>query len=370
MAPSKIFEPFDLGPLHLSNRTVMAPLTRSRATSDGVPKEMHVEYYRQRAGAGLIISEATNISVEGRGYAWTPGIYSDEQVTAWKKVTDAVHAEGGKIVLQLWHVGRISHPDLQPDGQLPVAPSAVKPSGKAFTEEGFKDHVEPRALEESELPRLIQDYVRATRNARAAGFDGVEVHSANGYLLDQFLRDGTNTRTDRYGGSIENRMRFPLEVVDAVVAAWDKEHVGIRISPVTVMGGSSESDQQGLFNAYVEELDKRGLLYLHVIEGQTGGDRDKDGFDYHALRQRFHGTYMGNNEYDIPLAQQRLEAGEIDLVCFGKLFISNPDLVTRIRLGAPLNDWDKDTFYGGDEHGYTDYPALTPEEQARYGQAA
>jgi N-ethylmaleimide reductase len=370
MVHSKLFEPFDLGPLHLANRAVMAPLTRSRATSDGVPKAMHVEYYRQRAGAGLIISEATNISVEGRGYAWTPGIYSDEQVTAWKKVTDAVHAEGGKIVLQLWHVGRISHPDLQPGGAAPVAPSAVKPEGKAFTEEGFKDHETPRALEESELPRVVADYVKATRNARAAGFDGVEVHSANGYLLDQFLRDGTNTRTDRYGGSIENRMRFPLQVVDAVVAAWDKEHVGIRISPVTVMGGSSESNQQGLFDAYVEELAKRGLLYMHVIEGQTGGDRKKDGFDYEAIRQRFGGVYMGNNDYDLDLAVERLAEGKVDLVCYGKLFISNPDLVTRLELGAPLNEWDKDTFYGGDEKGYTDYPALSQEERARYAQAA
>lgn len=370
MVHSKLFEPFDLGPIHLANRAVMAPLTRSRATSDGVPKEMHVEYYRQRAGAGLIISEATNISAEGRGYAWTPGIYSDEQVTAWKKVTDAVHQAGGRIVLQLWHVGRISHPDLQPGGAAPVAPSAVKPEGKAFTEAGFKDHETPRALEESELPRVVADYVKATRNARAAGFDGVEVHSANGYLLDQFLRDGTNTRTDRYGGSAENRMRFPLEVVDAVVAAWDREHVGIRISPVTVMGGSSESDQQGLFNAYVEELAKRDLLYMHVIEGQTGGDRAKDGFDYEAIRHRFGGVYMGNNDYDLDLALERLGEGKVDLVCYGKPFISNPDLVARLELGAPLNEWDQDTFYGGDEKGYTDYPALSKEERARYAQAA
>ncbi|WP_102957933.1 alkene reductase [Mangrovicella endophytica] len=366
MSKSKLFEEVDFGPIRLSNRIVMAPLTRSRATSDGVPKAMHVEYYRQRASAGLIISEATNISVEGRGYAWTPGIYSDEQVAAWKKVTDAVHAEGGRIFLQLWHVGRISHPDLQPNGAAPVSASAVKPSGKAFTEEGFKDHETPRALEEAELPRVTEDYVKATKNARAAGFDGVEVHSANGYLLDQFLRDGTNLRTDRYGGSIENRMRFPLEVLDAVIATWDKEHVGIRISPVTVMGGSSESDQQRLFNAYVEEIAKRQPIYLHVIEGQTGGDRGKDGFDYDALRQRFDGLYMGNNNYDLDLAVKQLDAGEVDLVCFGKPFISNPDLVARLQLGAPLNAWDQATFYGGDEKGLTDYPALTPEERARY----
>lgn len=371
MADASLFDPFDLGPLHLSNRAVMAPLTRSRATTDGVVKDMHVEYYRQRAGAGLIISEATNISVEGRGYAYTPGIYNDEQVAAWKRVTDAVHAEGGKIVLQLWHVGRISHPDLQPDGGLPVSASAVKPEGKAFTEEGFKDHVTPRALETAELPRVVEDYVRATVNARAAGFDGVEVHSANGYLLDQFLRDGTNQRTDAYGGSPENRMRFPLEVLDAVIAAWDKDHVGVRISPVTIMGGNNtETDKQGLFNAYVDEIEKRGVVYLHVIEGQTGGDRAQDGFDYGALRQRFTRAYMGNNDYDLDLAVKRLAKGEVDLVCYGKLFISNPDLVDRLRLGAPLNEYDKDTFYGGDERGYTDYPALTVEERARYAKAA
>ncbi|RYE74583.1 MAG: alkene reductase, partial [Hyphomicrobiales bacterium] len=215
MAKSKLFDAFDLGPTHLANRLVMAPLTRSRSDEAGNLLDRHVEYYRQRAGAGLIISEATNISPEGRGYAYTPGIFNDAQVAGWKKVTDAVHAAGGKIFLQLWHVGRISHPDLQPGHAAPVAPSAVKPDGKAFTVEGFKDHETPRALEESELPRVIEDYVKATKNSKAAGFDGVELHSANGYLLDQFLRDGTNLRTDRYGGSIENRMRFPLEVLDA-----------------------------------------------------------------------------------------------------------------------------------------------------------
>ena len=369
MAKSKLFEPYDLGPTHLSNRLVMAPLTRSRATSEGNLLDRHVEYYRQRAGAGLIIMEATNISPEARGYAYTPGIFSDEQVRGWKRVNDAVHQAGGKTFLQLWHVGRISHPDLH-GGALPVAPSAVKPSGKAFTEEGFKDHETPRALKASELPRVIADYVKAVGNAREAGFDGVELHSANGYLLDQFLRDGTNLRTDEFGGSIENRMRFPLQVLDAVIGAWDAEHVGIRISPVTVMGGSFESDQQAVFNAYVEEIDKRHPVYLHVIEGQTGGDRAKDNFDYDALRQRFHGTYMGNNEYDRALGIERLEEGKVDLVCYGKLFISNPDLPARLELNAPLLPWDQATLYGGDEKGYTDYPALTAEEVTRYAAAA
>ena len=370
MAHKKLFEPLQVGAVQLANRIVMAPLTRSRASSDGVPNDLHVEYYRQRAEAGLIIAEATNISVEGRGYAWTPGIYTDEQVAAWKRVTDAVHAEGGKIVLQLWHVGRISHPDLQEGSQLPVAPSAIKPKGKAFTEDGFKDHETPRALEASEMPRLIEDYVHATRNARAAGFDGVEIHSANGYLLDQFLRDGANTRTDEYGGSIENRLRLPLAVVDAVVAAWDADNVGIRISPTTNANDLQDSDPQPVFDRYVEELSKRGLFYLHVVEGDTGGARDRVPFDYGKLKAKFGGVYMGNNGYDEALANRRLDAGDIDLVCFGKPFISNPDLVTRMKLGAPLNDWDQATFYGGGAEGYVDYPELTPEERARFAQAA
>ncbi|KQT88418.1 alkene reductase [Aurantimonas sp. Leaf443] len=370
MSSSKLFEPFDLGPNRLANRVVMAPLTRSRATPDGVPRQMHVDYYTQRASAGLIINEATNISVEGRGYAFTPGIYTDEQVEAWKKVTDGVHAAGGKIFLQFWHVGRISHPDLQENGQLPVAPSAVTPKGQAFTEEGMKDHVTPRALETDELPRVVADYVHAAENAKKAGFDGVEVHSANGYLLDQFLRDGANKRTDAYGGSVENRLRFPLEVIDAVVKVWGSDRVGVRISPVTSAGDLADSDPQPLFEAYVAELSKRKLAYLHVIEGQTGGPRDKDGFDYKRLRALYDGVYMANNGYDEALGEKRLEAGEIDLVCFGKPFISNPDLVERMEIGAPLAEWDQKTFYGGDEHGYTDYPKLSVEERARYAKAA
>ncbi|WP_158871612.1 alkene reductase [Antarcticirhabdus aurantiaca] len=368
MTHSKLFEPFDLGPIRLANRIVMAPLTRSRATSDGVVKDMHVTYYAQRAEAGLIVTEATNITVEGRGYAWTPGIYTEEQVAAWRKVTDAVHAKGGKIVLQLWHVGRISHPDLQENGAKPVAPSAVTPKGQAFTEEGFKPHEEPRALERDELPRVVADYVKATKNAKAAGFDGVEVHAANGYLLDQFLRDGANKRTDDYGGSIENRIRFPLEVVDAVIAAWDAQHVGIRISPVTPANDLTDSYPQLVFDRFVEELGKRKLMYLHVVEGQTGGSRDLP-FDYAKLRQAFGGVYMSNNGLTRELAEKELEAGEADLVCFGRPFIANPDLVTRLRIGAPLAEGDKATFYGGDEKGYIDYPALTDEEK-RQAEAA
>ncbi|MBO0905488.1 alkene reductase [Jiella sonneratiae] len=366
MKHEHLLQPYDLGPIALKNRIVMAPLTRSRATSDGVPKDIHVEYYRQRASAGLIVSEATNISPEGRGYAWTPGIFNDEQVAAWKKVTQAVHGEGGKIVLQLWHVGRVSHPDLQPGGALPVAPSAIAPAMKAFTEGGMKDAVAPRALEASELPRVVADYAKATENAKAAGFDGVEIHSANGYLLDQFLRDGANRRTDEFGGSVENRLKFPLMVVDAVSKVFGPERTGIRISPVSPANDLKDSDPASVFTAYVEALSARKLAYLHVVEGATRGDRDPHAFKAWSLRRHFDGTYMGNNNYTPDLAEERLAAGDIDLACFGRPFISNPDLVERIRLGAPLAEWDEATFYGGAEAGYTDYPALTEEERRRY----
>ncbi|WP_285295686.1 alkene reductase [Aureimonas altamirensis] len=369
MSQHKIFEPVDLGPVRLRNRVAMAPLTRSRATPDGVPKEMHVEYYRQRADAGLIIAEATNISAEGRGYAWTPGIWTDSQVVGWRKVTDAVHEAGGHIYLQLWHVGRVSHPDLQPGGALPVAPSAVKANGQSFTEAGMQDMVTPRALDISELPRVVDDYRHAARQAKIAGFDGVEIHSANGYLLDQFLRDGANKRTDAYGGSVENRMRFPLEVVDAVTEIWGAERTGIRISPVSPANDLLDSDPAEVFVPYVEELSRRKLVYLHVIEGATRGERDVNRFKPWSLRDHFSGLYMANNGYTRDLALERVDSGEIDMACFGRPFISNPDLVRRLELGAPLAKWDESTFYGGDERGYTDYPALTPEEIARYGRA-
>lgn len=370
MATSKLFESFTLGPIELKNRIVMAPLTRSRATSEGDVLDRHVEYYRQRASAGLIITEATNISPEGRGYAWTPGIFSDSQVAGWKKVTDAVHEEGGKIVMQLWHVGRISHPDLQPGNALPVAPSAIKPKGQAFTEEGFKENVTPRALEKDELPRVVADYVKATENAKAAGFDGVEVHSANGYLLDQFLSDHTNTRTDEYGGSVENRMRFPLEVVDAVVKAWSADRVGIRVSPLSAANDILDSNPEETFTAYTRELAKRGLMYLHAIEGATRGARDPHHFKVWALKEEFGGVYMGNNGYDRNIAVSRVQNDVVDLVCFGRPFISNPDLVERIEIGAPLAPYDEKTFYGGDERGYLDYPKLTEDEKRQYSDAA
>ncbi len=353
-----LFQPARLGPLALPNRIVMAPLTRSRTGSRGIPGPLNAEYYAQRASAGLIVAEATQISPQGQGYAFTPGIHDPAQVAGWTLVTEAVHQAGGRIVLQLWHVGRISHPSLQPGGGLPVAPSAIRPEGKAFTESGFQDFVTPRALETAEIAGIVEDYRRATVNAQAAGFDGVEIHAANGYLIDQFLKDKTNQRTDRYGGSIENRTRFLEEVTEAVVGAWSADRVGIRISPVSPANDIADSDPQPLFDHVVAQLNRFGLVYLHVVEGATGGPRDNIAFDFQALRQAFDGAYMANNGYDLALAQETLRAGRADLIAFGRSFIANPDLVERLRTGATLAELDRETLYGGGAKGYTDYPAL------------
>ncbi|MCR0983655.1 alkene reductase [Roseomonas populi] len=358
-AASPLFQPTRIGAIELANRVAMAPLTRSRALAGDVPRPTAATYYAQRASAGLIISEATQISQQGKGYAWTPGIHSKEQVQGWKAVTEAVHAKGGKIVAQLWHVGRISHPDLQPGNARPVAPSAITPQGQAFTEAGFKPHEEPRALELDEIPGIVATYAQAARNARDAGFDGVEIHAANGYLIDQFLRDGSNKRIDNYGGSIENRIRLMLEVTQAVTDAIGADRTGIRLSPVTPANDARDSDPFPLFKRAVEALAPFNLAYLHMIEGATGGPRDVvPGFDYAALKAAFRGPYMANNGYDFALADTALREGRADLIAFGRPFIANPDLVERMKAGAPLATPDKATFYGGDEHGYTDYPAL------------
>ncbi|MEN0074953.1 MAG: alkene reductase [Paracraurococcus sp.] len=354
-----LFQPFQLGPLALPNRVVMAPLTRSRAGSKGIPGPLNAEYYAQRASAGLIIAEATQISPQGQGYAFTPGIHDEAQVAGWRQVTEAVHAAGGRIVLQLWHVGRISHPSLQPGGAPPVAPSALRPEGQAFTETGFQPFETPRALETDEIAGIVGDYRQAALNARRAGFDGVEIHGANGYLIDQFLRDKTNRRTDLYGGSIENRTRFLLEVTEAVTAVWGGDRVGLRISPVSPANDIADSDPQALFGHVAEQVNRFGLAYLHVVEGATGGPRDNLPFDFAALRRAFRGAYMANNGYDLALAQATLREGRADLIAFGRPFIANPDLVERLRRGAPLNALDPATLYGGDAKGYTDYPALT-----------
>ncbi|MBD5605825.1 MAG: alkene reductase [Candidatus Eremiobacteraeota bacterium] len=358
-----LFSPLKVGALELRNRIVMAPLTRNRAThGTDVPHGLNAEYYAQRASAGLIVSEATQISPTGKGYAFTPGIYSPEQIAGWKLVTDAVHAAGGTIVLQLWHVGRFSHPALQPGGALPVAPSAIAPVGqKTFIETGeFVDVGTPHALSIAEIAGIVDDYRTATRNALAANFDGVEIHAANGYLIDQFLRDGANERTDEYGGSVENRLRFANEVIAAVVAIAGAERTGIRISPVTPASGLSDSNPAAVFFPFVDAIDAAKLAYVHVVEGATGGARDFAPFDYHALRKRFHGVWMVNNGYTEQMAVDAIASEYADLVSFGKLFIANPDLVERFRAGADFNDLDADHMYGGGAEGYTDYPFLTP----------
>lgn len=355
----RLFESVQLGPYLLANRIVMAPLTRSRALEGDVPSELAITYYRQRASAGLIIAEATQISPQGKGYVLTPGIYNDAQVQAWKKITAAVHSAGGRIFLQLWHVGRISHPSIQLNGELPVAPSAIAPAGNAYNGDGYVPMVTPRALRLDEMPGIVEQYRSAAVNALAADFDGVEIHAANGYLLDQFLRDKSNQRTDAYGGSIENRTRLLTEVTTAVTAVWGGDRVGVRISPLSKFGDIADSNPQALFTHVIDQLNHFNLAYLHVIEGDTGGEREPaGGFDLQILRDRFNGAYMANNGYDADLAEQHVTKRQADLVAFGRPFIGNPDLVERIRIDAPMNPLDQATLYGGGAHGYVDYPTL------------
>ncbi|HET7493067.1 MAG TPA: alkene reductase [Bradyrhizobium sp.] len=356
--PSKLFEPYKLGPITLPNRLVMAPLTRNRAVEGQVPGPLAADYYAQRASAGLLITEASQVSQQGQGYQDTPGIYSKEQVAGWRKITDRVHARGGRIFIQLWHVGRISHTSLQPHGGKPVAPSAIRAKVKTFVGGVFTETSEPRALELSEIAGIIDSFKRGAANAVAAGFDGVEIHGANGYLLDQFAKDGANKRTDAYGGSIENRARLMVEVAKAVSSEVGAQRTGIRIAPVTPANDISDSNPQPLFDHIVDRLNALKLVYIHVVEGATGGARDIAPFDYASLRQRFDGAYIANNGYDFELAESVLSANQADLIAFGKPFIANPDLVERLKRGAPLNIPDKATFYGGGAKGYTDYPTL------------
>lgn len=356
---SGLFEPLRLGDLTLPNRIVMAPLTRNRAThGSDAPNALMTTYYAQRASAGLLITEASQISHQGQGYVWTPGIYTEAQVAGWRAVNDAVHAKGGRIFIQLWHVGRISHVSLQPNGGKPVAPSAIPAKGKTYIESGFAELSEPRALELGEIPGIVADYARAGEMAKRAGFDGIEIHAANGYLLEQFLKDGANKRTDAYGGSIENRARLTLEVVAALAKVWDPSRIGIRLSPVTPANDITISDPQPMYDYLVGELNRFKLGYVHVVEGATGGPRDAAPFDYDALRKAFKGVYIGNNGYTGAMAAEAVASGKVDAVAFGKAYIANPDLVERLRAGAPLNTPDQKTFYGGGEQGYTDYPSL------------
>lgn len=356
----KLFTPFTAGEIEADNRVVMAPLTRNRADNDtGEVAEMHVDYYRQRAGAGIIITEATQISPEGKGYFQTPGIHTEGQVAAWRKVTDAVHEEGGKIVLQLWHVGRISHTSLQPGGAQPVAPSAIAAGVKTFTTKGFEETSEPRALELDEMPRLVADFAHAAEMAKKAGFDGVEVHGANGYLLDQFLKTGSNKRDDAYGGSVENRARLLFEVLDAVTEVWGGNRVGLRLSPFSPANGIDDDKPQETFEYIVKGLNRYNLAYLHLVEGATGGSRElEEGESIKALRKLFDGPYMANNGYDREMAMRALANGEADLIAVGRPFIANPDLPRRWEMNGPLNEGDTATYYGGGREGYTDYPAL------------
>lgn len=356
--PNALFSPYRLGDLELSNRLVMSPMTRSRAVEGNVPNPLAPTYYAQRASAGLILTEATQVSPQGVGYIRTPGIHSAEQVRGWRAITDAVHRAGSKIFAQLWHVGRVSHPDFH-GGALPVAPSALPVEGEAFTTKGRTKLVTPRALEIDELPGIVATFRAGAENAKAAGFDGVELHGANGYLLDQFLRDGSNRRTDAYGGSIENRARFLLEVVDAVTAVWSPQRVGYKVAPY--FSGYSMSDSHPLetFSFIASELSKRGLLYLHVTEAVNDPAKPAgSGRATPILRGKFKGALIANGGYDVRTAQAAIARGEADLVAFGVPFLANPDLPVRYRSDAALNAPDQATFYAGEEKGYIDYPAL------------
>ena len=350
----KLYTPFQLADMTLSNRMVMAPLTRNRASEGNVPTDMNAAYYRQRSTAGLIITEATQVSADGVGYPATPGIHSAEQVDGWKKVTQAVHEAGGKIFLQLWYCGRISHPSLLPEGKMPVAPSAIKPEGEAVTFTGMQAYVEPRALETDEMAGIVDQYRHAAKQAKAIGFDGVEVHAANGYLIDQFLRDGSNHRDDIYGGNVENRMRLLNQVLDAVCEVWSSNRVGVRLTPENSFNSMSDSDPVKHFSYFIKQLNARKLCYLHILEGDMLTQQRN--LDYTAFRDLYEGVYMANQGYTKERAEQALNDNDCDLIAFGVLFLSNPDLVRRFQTGASLNAVDMDTFYGGDEKGYTDYP--------------
>jgi N-ethylmaleimide reductase len=354
-----LFSPYQMGPFRLKNRIVMAPLTRSRAGVGNVPSTMAVIYYSARAGAGLIITEATQASAGGQGYVSTPGIYSEEQIKRWSMVTEAVHGEGGVIFVQLWHVGRISHPDFR-GGELPVAPSSVAPRGMStFTPSGLKPIPTPRALELDEIPGIVDEFRQAAKNARAAGFDGVEVHGANGYLLDQFLQDCTNQRTDRYGGSVENRARLLLEVVDAVAGVLGPERVGVRLSPGGTFNDMMDCDPEGIFDYVVQRLGERNITYLHLIEpAQNSGEHPVPDLSARHFRPLWPRTLIVAGGYTLERAQEVIKEGRADLVAFGQLFLANPDLPARFRRRAQLNKPDPETFYTGGAKGYIDYPTL------------
>ncbi len=357
-----LFDTYKLGPYELPHRVVMAPLTRSRSRQPGnIPHALNACYYRQRASAAFIVTEATQVSQQGQGYAWTPGIHTGDQVEGWRLVTDAVHEAGGRIFSQLWHVGRISHPSLQSDGQLPVAPSAIKPSAKAFIEnengEGtLVPFVTPRSLQTMEIPYIVEQYAHGAKNALAAGFDGVEIHAANGYLLDQFINSSTNERDDEYGGSAENRARLLMEVLDAMCEIWEPNKVGVRISPYGTFNDMGDDNPEETFGYIAERLSEFGLAYVHAVRAPV--DRETI---LELVRERFEGTLVVAGDFDQAQADVYLSDGKADLVAFGRKFLANPDLPQRFRQNADLNNDDPSTYYGGGEKGYTDYPSLAQE---------
>lgn len=353
----KLFTPGQLGCCALPSRIVMAPMTRNRTGRDGVPTPIMATYYGQRATAALVITEATQISVQGVGYPNTPGIYTRKQVSGWSKVVDAVHQLGGRIFLQLFHAGRVSHPSLQLGGTLPVAPSPIAPEGETMTYEGLQPFVVPRALERSEIHGIVEQFGLVARNARAAGFDGVEIHAANGYLIDQFLRDGSNRRTDEYGGAIENRLRLLGEVAEAVVATMGNDRVGVRLSPLNSFNSMKDSNPRSTFHAAVDCLNRFSPAYLHLVE-ENRSPAAGAGFDMAELRTLWRGTLIVNGGYDRDRAEAALGSLRADFISFGRLFIANPDLPERLKRGVRLNNPDRATFYGGDERGYVDYPFL------------
>lgn len=372
MNANNLFTPLDLGPLTLSNRLIMPPLTRMRASMPGnIPWKLNAKYYRQRASAGLIITEGTPVSPRGHGYYHTPGIHTQAQAEGWKLVTEAVHEAGGKIFLQLWHVGRQSHNDLQPGGAAPVAPSAIAGVGQAYVAPGVqKDYPLPRALTTGEVAATVEEFRRGAELAQQAGFDGVELHGANGYLIEQFLSDNSNHRTDQYGGTLANRSRFLLEVVQAVTSVWNADQVGVRLSPANTYGGSEPSDRFGTYRHVVRELNRFGLAYLHFVEPRVAGNKDLLHFDDALSSRHFKPLITGKTKlfsaggHTLESGQAAVASGEADAIAFGRAFIANPDLPRRLATGAPLNRYQRETFYGGAEAGYTDYPALQPASEA------
>jgi N-ethylmaleimide reductase len=365
MSDTDLFSPCEFNGLKLQNRIALSPVTRTRAAMDGCPGELQATYYAQRASAGLLITEATAVVPEGRGGAFIPGLYDDAHIAAWKLTTDAVHAKGGLIFCQLWHAGRLSHSSLHPQGLAPVAPSVMRQPGNVFTQNGFEPYDEARALTLDEIAGVIQSFRKAAERAKSAGFDGVELHGAHSYLIDAFVRDMTNRRTDRYGGSIENRARLMVEVLSELVDVWGPERVAIRLAPIGHAYDAWDSDPEPLFTYVVEQLNALNIGWLDLVEGDTGNSREAEpSFDLQKLRRLFKGVVIANNLYDREMALEARRTNAADMIAFGRAFIGNPDLVERLRRNAVIHDARRSTYYGGGAKGYTDFPTLEEEEAA------